>query len=135
MGLNIGESLTNSFFNQVIPDLTFLFSRFSGVSQLKLHVALLLVLLLAFPVAICTASGTARRILSLAAQLPVQQAVRPAEWPAVWLAFARNLANVRCTLFTYHFRSRSSIFSTFFSIFSQAGRHEFFDEQLLLYEK
>merc|ERR1712224_476166 len=84
--------------------------RFSGVSQLKLHVALLLVLLLAFPVAICTASGTARRTLSLAAQLPVQQAVRPAEWPAV----ARNLANVRCTLFTYHFRSRSSIFSTFF---------------------
>merc|ERR1712118_641933 len=97
---------TNSFFNQVIPDLTFLFSRFSGVSQLKLHVALLLVLLLAFPVAICTASGTARRTLSLAAQLPVQQ--------AVWRAFARNLANVRCTLFTYHFRSRSSIFSTFF---------------------
>merc|ERR1712118_134051 len=120
---------TNSFFNQVIPDLTFLFSRFSGVSQLKLHVALLLVLLLAFPVAICTASGTARRTLSLAAQLPVQ----PAEWPAVWRAFARNLANVRCTLFTYHFRSRSSIFSTFFSIFSQAARHEFFDEQLLLY--
>merc|ERR1711937_933890 len=101
---------TNSFFNQVIPDLTFLFSRFSGVSQLKLHVALLLVLLLAFPVAICTASGTARRTLSLAAQLPVQQAVRPAEWRAV-------SRNVRCTLFTYHFRSRSSIFSTFFSIF------------------
>merc|ERR1712124_207183 len=88
---------TNSFFNQVIPDLTFLFSRFSGVSQLKLHVALLLVLLLAFPVAICTASGTARRTLSLAAQLPAQQAVRPAEWPAVWRAFARNPANVRCT--------------------------------------